>query len=174
MSADDQQKSILNPLIRNAVPEDGAVIAEFNTLLARQTESRELDRGRVTAGVAALLADPAKGLYHVAEHEGQIIGQLLITYEWSDWRNGWFWWIQSVFVQEAYRGRGVFRALFDHIDHEAAQRPDVCGLRLYVETDNEPARATYERNGLKLTSYHLYETDFSMGGDASRASTERG
>jgi GNAT superfamily N-acetyltransferase len=159
------------PVIRAATPADAAVIAEFNTLLALQTEARQLDPGRVAAGVAALLADPGKGIYHLAEHEDRIVGQLLITHEWSDWRNGWFWWIQSVFVREGFRGRGVFRALCAHIRRQADERSDVCGLRLYVETDNHPARATYERAGMKRTSYQLYEMDF-RGSHASTTAAD--
>jgi len=161
VSNEDQRAPRLKPRIRKAAPEDAAVIAEFNALLARQTEARELDPARVAAGVSALLADPAKGTYYIAQHEGAVIGQLLITLEWSDWRNGWFWWIQSLYVKEGLRGRGVFRALFNHIHQLAAERPDVCGLRLYVETENGLARSTYEGLGMKLTSYHLYETDFA-------------
>ena len=169
MSANDKQT--LTPFIRPAVPADVTLIAEFNTLLARQTEARDLDPERVKSGVAALLADPAKGTYYLAELEEQILGQLLITTEWSDWRNGWFWWIQSLYVREDARGRGVFRALFTHIEQKAMSLPDVCGLRLYVETDNERARTTYERLGMTLTSYRLYEIDF-VAGTATDDATE--
>jgi GNAT superfamily N-acetyltransferase len=150
---------------------DAEVITEFNLRLARQTEARELVPGCVADGVAALLADPAKGRYHVAEHDGQVIGQLLITYEWSDWRNGWFWWIQSVFVKEEFRGRGMFRSLFAHIQRLARESRDVCGLRLYVERDNEAARASYESLGMNLTSYRLYEIEFSRGEEPIRPAT---
>jgi GNAT superfamily N-acetyltransferase len=161
---------LLEPLIRPATAADATQIAQFNTLLARQTEARELDPDRVNAGVAALLADPAKGTYFLAELDGQVIGQLLVTLEWSDWRNGWFWWIQSLYVNEEFRGRGVFRALFAHVKQQAVALPDICGIRLYVEADNENARTTYERLGMKLTSYRLYEIDFVTG--AAAAATE--
>src|SRR5947209_5637021 len=105
--------------------------------LAFETEHRQLDQSRVAAGVLALLSDPAKGIYFVAETGGTFAGQLLITYEWSDWRNGNFWWIQSVYVVKTVRQRGVFRALFEHIHELARARKDVCGLRLYMETDNK-------------------------------------
>ena len=89
-----------------------------------------------------------------------ITGQLMLTYEWSDWRNGNFWWIQSVYVAEAFRGNGIFRALFRHVQALARARPDVCGLRLYMDAHNNRARQAYERLGLKLTNYELFEMDF--------------
>ena len=98
----------------------------------------------------------------MGERDGEVVGQLLITYEWSDWRNGNFWWIQSVYVKEALRGRGVFRALFAHVEKLAKARKDVCGLRLYMDTHNAPARKTYERLGLKRTNYELFEMDFVL------------
>jgi GNAT superfamily N-acetyltransferase len=146
--------------IRAAAVTDAPIITEFNILLARQTEARELDPNRVAAGVQALLADPAKGTYYVAEYEGRVVGQLLVTLEWSDWRNGWFWWIQSLYVAEAQRGRGVFRTLFHHLRQLAGKRSDICGLRLYVEHENQRARSTYERLGMERTSYHIYEMEF--------------
>jgi len=156
-------KQPLKPLIREGRPADATLITQFNMLLAQQTETRQLDPQRVQAGVEALLADPAKGTYYVAEHEGRPIGQLLITTEWSDWRNGWFWWIQSLFVHDEFRGQGVFRALYAHIEQKAVVLPDICGIRLYVEANNESARTTYERLGMKMTSYRLYEVDFITG-----------
>ncbi len=114
--------------------------------------------------VAALLSDSAKGTYFLAETEKEgetvVAGQLLITYEWSDWRNGNFWWIQSVYVSEEFRCRGIFRALFDHIHTLARARKDVCGLRLYMDAHNNGARRTYERLGLKQTNYEMFEIDF--------------
>lgn len=134
--------------------------------MAHETEKRQLDIERVRQGVHALLTDPTKGAYFVAETETNgtpaIVGQLLITCEWSDWRNGNFWWIQSVYVAEEFRGQGVFRALFDHVDQLAKSRKDVCGLRLYVDAHNDSARKTYERLGMKRTNYELFETDFVL------------
>lgn len=133
-----------------------------------ETERRELDLARVTQGVAALLDDPAKGTYFVAESSadvaGAVVGQLLITYEWSDWRNGNFWWIQSVYVKEAFRGRGIFRALFEHVRMLAKERHDVCGLRLYMDAHNARARQVYKQLGMKQTEYELFETDFVLEG----------
>jgi len=101
--------------LRDATREDEAIIAEFNSRLARETEHRSLNSAILLAGVRSLLSDPGKGRYFVAEHAGKVVGQLMITYEWSDWRNGWFWWIQSVYVDGSFRGKGVFKRLFDHV-----------------------------------------------------------
>lgn len=133
-----------------------------NLSLARETEQRQLDLATVTAGVQALLADPARGIYFVAESDGQVVGQLLITHEWSDWRNGDFWWIQSVYVLERFRGGGIFRALFEHVQALARTRPDVCGLRLYVEAGNTQAQTAYRRLGLTRTDYEMFENDFTQ------------
>ena len=143
--------------IRQAHPGDADIVARFNVALAKESEQVDLEPGRVKAGVAALLRDPAKGLYFVAEEAGAVVGQLLITHEWSDWRNGDIWWLQSVYVRPDFRRRGVFQALFDHVLQKAAQEADVCGLRLYVDTRNTPARKVYERMGLKETHYHVLE-----------------
>lgn len=128
--------------------------------MAWETERRRLPARRVRLGVTALLADPAKGSYFVAEMDGVVAGQLLITFEWSDWRNGTFWWIQSVYVAPEFRGRGVFKALYRFIHRRARTRPDVCGLRLYMDAHNDGARPVYERLGLKPTNYKVFELDF--------------
>jgi GNAT superfamily N-acetyltransferase len=112
--------------------------------------------------VKALLADESKGVYFVAEAGGEPIGQLLITYEWSDWRNGNFWWIQSVYVAERFRGQGAFRALFTHVHNLARAGNGICGLRLYMDSHNATARQTYERMGLKQTEYEVFEIDFVL------------
>jgi len=152
--------------IRSAKMTDAAVIADFNSRMAWETEKRTLKPETVRAGVRNLLGDRSKGRYFVAELERNgktsVAGQLLITYEWSDWRNGNFWWIQSVYVQEEFRGQGVFRALFHHVKKLARARKDVCGLRLYVEKENGPAQRTYERLGMKPTHYKMFETDFVL------------
>ena len=151
--------------IRPATPADCAIIAEFNIRLAWETERLALNPATVNAGVAALLADPAKGLYWVAERpaaEGtpaEIVGQIMITYEWSDWRNGVIWWIQSVYVRESARGRGVFTALYRHLEALARARPEVCTLRLYMERDNTTARRTYTRLGMVETHYQVFEQE---------------
>jgi GNAT superfamily N-acetyltransferase len=134
--------------------------------MAWETERRKLDPERVLAGVTALFENPGKGTYYVAETAADgvslISGQLMITHEWSDWRNGDFWWIQSVYVAERFRSRGVFRALFRHVHELAKTRTDVCGLRLYMDADNTAARVTYERLGLKFTDYQVFEMDFVL------------
>lgn len=144
-------------VVRQATPADAAVVVEFNRLLALESEGLTLDPAQLTPGVAAVLADPVKGLYFVAEEDGTAIGQTGITYEYSDWRNGWFWWIQSVFVRPEARGRGVFRALLEHIQNLARQESDVVGLRLYVEHENHGAQETYLRLGFRWTSYRVQE-----------------
>lgn len=146
--------------IRKARLTDAAVIADFNSRLAWETEKLRLNSAIVSRGVRALLKDAAKGTYFVAEQGGVIVGQLLITYEWSDWRNGHFWWIQSVYAASEFRRDGVFRALYDHVEKLARSRRDVCGLRLYVEKNNHRAHTTYERLGMRHTHYEIYETSF--------------
>lgn len=147
--------------IREAQLGDAPVIAEYNTRLARETEGRELPAATLLAGVRALLEDPSKGLYFVAEETGQVVGQVMITFEWSDWRNGMFWWLQSVYVREEFRGQGVFRALFEHVRQLAGQQAGVCGLRLYVERENERAKAVYERQGMTNAGYEVFEVIFA-------------
>lgn len=149
--------------IRTARATDAAIIARFNREMAMETEARKLNPQRVLRGVKALLTDPAKGAYFVAESGSEVIGQLLITYEWSDWRNGNFWWIQSVFVAPAWRGRGVFKSLHAHVEKLARKRNDVCGVRLYVDAHNTKAKEVYARLGLRATHYELWETDFVLG-----------
>jgi GNAT superfamily N-acetyltransferase len=143
--------------VRPATPADAPVIVEFNRLLAEESEGKTLDLALLAAGVAAGLADPRKALYFVAEADGRVLGQTMITFEWSDWRNGWFWWVQSVYVRPEARRGGVFRALFDHIASAARRDPQVIGLRLYVEEENRLAQETYARLGLSPTGYRVME-----------------
>jgi ribosomal protein S18 acetylase RimI-like enzyme len=148
--------------IRAALPADHEFLAHGNEAMALETEHRTLDPQVVRRGVAAALADPAHGRYFVAEDaSGRPVGQLMVTYEWSDWRNGQFWWIQSVYVLPEYRRRGVFRALYGHVDTLARRSPGVCGLRLYVEADNVNAQRTYERCGMVDAGYRVMEVDYS-------------
>jgi GNAT superfamily N-acetyltransferase len=130
---------------------------EFNRLLALESEHKVLDPAILEAGVAAVLADPGRGRYFVAEGEGGMMGQLMLTTEWSDWRNGWFWWIQSVYVCAEARRQGVFRALYEHVEGLARQDASVVGLRLYVEEENLHAQETYLRLGMERTGYLLLE-----------------
>ncbi len=143
--------------IRTATPADLEIICEFNRRLALETEGKQLDLPLLRRGVATLLAEPARGCYFVAEEDGAVIGQLAITYEWSDWRAGNFWWLQSVYVAASARRRGVFRLLLSHVQAEARRATDVIGVRLYVERDNHTAQATYHALGLEPTSYLVME-----------------
>ena len=143
--------------IRRAVLADSPVVAEFNRRMAQETEGKTLDAAVLAAGVAAGLADPRKALYFVAEETGALLGQLMITTEWSDWRNGWIWWIQSVYVRKEDRRRGVFRSLYEHVYQVASQDPEIIGLRLYVERENLVAQQTYLGLGMEQTSYLLFE-----------------
>jgi GNAT superfamily N-acetyltransferase len=145
--------------IRQAQPQDAEVIARFNVALASESENLALDPSVVRPGVEAVLRDWSKGVYFVAVAEGQIAGQVMITYEWSDWRNGNIWWLQSVYVDKKFRRRGIFKALFNHVIAEAERRSDVCTVRLYMDQHNEAARGTYERLGMKQTNYVVFETE---------------
>jgi ribosomal protein S18 acetylase RimI-like enzyme len=144
-------------LIRRAAPADVPTIVEFNRRLATETENKVLDPEVLTRGVRAALADPHKGPYFVAEEGGEILGQLQITFEWSDWRDGWMWWIQGVYVRADARRHGVFRALYAHVYQEARSDPQVVALRLYVESENHRAQETYTRMGMARTGYLVFE-----------------
>jgi GNAT superfamily N-acetyltransferase len=143
--------------IRGALPGDLEVIVEYNIRLASESEDKQLDRDILRKGVAALLKDPAKGRYFVAVHEGEIIGQLMHTREWSDWRNGDIWWLQSVYVAADFRRKGVFRRLYQHLWNEAQASRDVVGVRLYVEAENIAAQETYRNMGLIQPGYFVME-----------------
>ena len=148
--------------IRRATIADASVITRFNALLAEETEHITLDLERLRTGVESLLKDPSKGIYFLAEIDNAVVGQMMITYEWSDWRNGTFWWIQSVFVEKNARGSGIFRSLFEHLHALAKAQTDVCGLRLYVERKNERAKRTYAHHSMKPSRYEMYEMDFVL------------
>ncbi len=144
-------------MIRRAMPADAAVIADFNRRLAEETEDKILDPAELAKGVAAALADPHKAIYWLAEQEATVVGQISITTEWSDWRNGWLWWIQSVYVRPESRRQGVFRALYRQVYRDACEDPEVIGLRLYVEGDNHAAQQTYLSMGMEWTSYGVLQ-----------------
>jgi GNAT superfamily N-acetyltransferase len=143
------------------IPGDLETIADFQLRMARETEGLELDPAIVIRGVAAVLADPAKGSYWVAERDdrgiGNIVGSLLTTFEWSDWRNGTVLWIQSVYVVPGERGRGVYRALYEHLRRRVEDDPGLKGLRLYVDRRNAAAQEVYERLGMTREHYELFE-----------------
>jgi RimJ/RimL family protein N-acetyltransferase len=143
--------------IRSAVPADAPAIVEFQILMARETEDLELDRETITGGVDAVFADPAKGTYWLAERDGRIAGCLLTTYEWSDWRNGTVLWIQSVYVPPEERGRGIYRALYEHLKRRVELEPGLKGIRLYVDRRNAVAQRVYARLGMTREHYDLFE-----------------
>lgn len=144
--------------IRTATPADVPVIVDYNRRLARETEHKTLDPTTVSAGVAAAIADPiTKGPYYLACDDQDVVGQLQVTLEWSDWRNGWFWWIQSVYVRDDHRGKGIFRALYQHVRSRATAAGNVIGIRLYVERENTAAQATYSRIGMSFLPYMVLE-----------------
>ncbi len=148
----------MNPiLIRPATLNDQAAIIEFNCAMALETEGKALLHEKISAGVASLMQFPERGFYLVAKVGDQVVGSLLITFEWSDWRNGQFWWIQSVYVRPENRGQGVYRTLYRHVQEMTKTQPGVCGFRLYVEQDNTKAQSTYESLGMSKTHYQMYE-----------------
>lgn len=146
--------------IRTATPADLESLACWAEAMALETEGKVLDASTIRAGIAAGLADPHKARYFVAEHDGRAVGTLMLTTEWSDWRDGWWWWIQSVFVAEGARRLGVFRALYAHVEREARSTPGVRGLRLYVENDNARAQSTYAALGMADAHYRVFEAEF--------------
>lgn len=143
--------------IRDGRPSDWPVIVDFNRLLALESEEKVLDLKLLSAGVRRLLADDNLGRYFVAESDGRVIAQTMVTCEWSDWRNGMFWWLQSVYVEVPVRGRGIFRGLYRHIEQLARNDGTICGIRLYVDQRNTSAHGVYETLGLKPAGYFVLE-----------------
>ena len=145
--------------VRKAVAADAAALIAFNQAMARETEARELAVEVITPGVTTLLENPQHGFYLVAENaqSSEVVGSLMITSEWSDWRNGLFWWVQSVYVRADYRRQGIYRQLYRHAQGLAERHKEVCGFRLYVERDNAAAQATYRALGMSETPYRLFE-----------------
>ena len=143
--------------IRAALSGDAPAIVDFQLRMARETEDLELDRGTVTRGVEAVFADPAKGAYWIAERGGRLAGCLLTTFEWSDWRNGTVLWIQSLYVLPEERGRGIYRALYEHLKRRVEADPGLKGIRLYVDRRNAVAQRVYARLGMTREHYDLFE-----------------
>jgi ribosomal protein S18 acetylase RimI-like enzyme len=143
--------------IRRGDLRDADVIADFNRAMALETEGKKLMAEVIGAGVVSLINNPALGFYLVAEESGEIIASLMITTEWSDWRNGIFWWIQSVYVRPESRRKGVYSTLYQYVRDLATREPGVCGFRLYVEKDNLNAQLTYKKLGMQETDYKVYE-----------------
>lgn len=146
--------------VRPADPKDAATLAAANVALARESEGLALDPARAAEGARAVLADPTRGRYFVAESGSELLGQLLITPEWSDWRAVWTWWIQSVYVAPPHRGRGVYRALHQHVVDEARRHGVFC-LKLYVDRDNERAMEAYRAVGMRASHYELWEQELA-------------
>jgi GNAT superfamily N-acetyltransferase len=142
--------------IRSARPDDAPTLAAFQVAMAKETEDLALPPDVVARGVAAVFADAGKGRYFVAAGGGQIVGCLLVTPEWSDWRAGTWWWIQSVYVVPAARSQGVFRALYEHVRRQVEEDPGLLGLRLYVDRRNQGAQAAYEQLGMSRDHYDQF------------------
>ena len=147
-------------LIRIAEEEDIGTLAKFNLALAWETEQKKLEMPVVTRGLETLLCHPQHGFYTVAEVAGRVVGCIMITYEWSDWRCGQFWWIQSVYVDPEFRRQGVFRKLYEYLKEKASDEPNVCGFRLYVEHSNLAGQSTYAGLGMEEVSYKFFEESF--------------
>ncbi|EIE21603.1 acyl-CoA N-acyltransferase [Coccomyxa subellipsoidea C-169] len=150
--------------VRRATLQDQAVVSQYNIAMAKETEDLELDEKTVQAGVQAILSDPAKGTYFLLEEGGKIVAQLMITYEWSDWRNSQIWWVQSVYVHPDHRRRGLYKALYRHIQTCAAAEK-ACGVRLYVDVGNNRAQQTYKSLG--MTSHYLVFEDMALTNGSS-------
>jgi len=147
--------------IRGATVADVEVITSYNAAMALETEHKRLDLGVLRAGVEGAIRQPEAAQYYLADIDGRVVGQLMVTFEWSDWRNGMFWWIQSVYVHPEFRSRGIFGALYRHVEG-LAREAGACGLRLYVERENGGAQAAYRRLGMSDSGYLVYETDWSV------------
>jgi ribosomal protein S18 acetylase RimI-like enzyme len=144
--------------MRTAEPEDANLLTGHNCAMALETEGKTLDAVKAMAGVQGLFAHPQFGFYLVAEVDSQAAATLMVTYEWSDWRNGLFWWIQSVYVKPQFRRQGIYTAMYDQLQVMAeASAIEVCGFRLYAETDNHSAQATYKKNGMHVCDYIMFE-----------------
>jgi len=152
-----EKKKAFHFNIRKAEMKDTAVIAEYNRRMAMETEGKELPEATALRGAKAIIKDPHKGFYLVAEKSCEIVGQLMVTKEWSDWRNKYFFWIQSVYIPDDHRRKGIYSALYRHLVELAKDRKDVAGIRLYVEKNNTSAQTTYEQLGMYKPAYDMYE-----------------
>ncbi len=142
--------------VRPAAPDDLEVLITHCLGVAQESEGLNPDETTVRAAITATILDPLKARYLVAEVDGHVIGSLFITYEWSDWRNGWYWWIQGVYVHPEHRRQGVYTAMYEAVHAAAKEAGDVVRIRLYVHEDN-PARAAYEAHGMHLEPYRIYD-----------------
>lgn len=144
-------------VVRIARAEDAESLVNFNQAMALETEGKTLDSEILKSGVEAVFQDERKGFYVVAESDAKIVGGLMITYEWSDWRNRWFWWIQSVYILPGFRGKQIYSRLYGFVKTKARESKNVCGFRLYVEKENEKAQKVYEKLGMTASQYLMYE-----------------
>jgi len=142
--------------VRAAQRDDIDTIVDFNAAMALETESKTLPRAMLHAGVTAVFDEPRRGFYRIAEIDGEIAGCLMVTFEWSDWRNGDWWWLQSVYVKQEYRRHGVFRAMYHDVERAAQASPAVVGIRLYVERENHRAQSTYVSLDMIEEDYFMY------------------
>ena len=140
--------------------EDINSLVNFNIKMAKETENKILNKKIVTKGVSEVLTDTTLGYYVIAKNKNTILGSLMITYEWSDWRNGMFWWIQSVYVEKEYRQQGVYKKMYSYIKDKALKDNSCTGIRLYVEQENKIAQSVYTKLEMKETHYKLFEIDF--------------
>lgn len=145
--------------IRIATSDDAVSLVAFNQAMALETEGKRLDPAKISAGVQAVFNDEKKGFYVVAEADSGLIGGLMVTYEWSDWRNKWFWWIQSVYILPEGRGQKLYSKMYAFVKQKAADADNVCGFRLYVENDNFHAQKVYETLGMASSHYLMYEEE---------------
>lgn len=144
---------------RKAQIDDITALVNFNQLMAKETEDKQLDTQTLQLGVSGLVNDSNKGFYLVAEVNQHVVGSLMVTKEWSDWRNADFWWIQSVYITPQFRRKGLYSGLYNHVKELAEQSTNVCGYRLYVENDNNVAQRTYESLGMHHSHYLMYESE---------------
>lgn len=151
-------------LIRPARADDAAIITEYNAAMALETEHKHLNPATLRAGVERAITQPEGARYFLADINHRVVGQLMVTFEWSDWRNGMFWWIQSVYVHPDFRSRGIFKQLYRHVEI-LAREAHACGLRLYVERENKSAQEVYRRLGMADAGYAVFETDWSKSPD---------
>lgn len=147
-------------LIRYANKNDAATIARFNFAMAMETEDKPLNLDIVERGVENAFENNKHGFYLLAESDGVQVGQLMVTKEWSDWRNGEFWWIQSVYVHPDFRGKGIYKKLYNEVKSLAESNGNICGIRLYVEKENKRAQKVYSKLGMSETDYLMYEEEF--------------
>lgn len=146
--------------MRHAISSDLDTLVRFNSAMAQETEEKELALETLRRGISAILDDASRGFYLVAEAAGEPVAQLMVTNEWSDWRNSWFYWLQSLYVRPEFRRQGVFRLMYRYVERQARQSGNVCGIRLYVERTNTRAQEAYVNLGMAHSHYDMYEVEF--------------